>query len=357
MKAGAAEERVYLNLPIKKLDHELDPLYVKVLQTEQVVFVSFDATSMPGKAVSYFKHVVSRETGMPEENIIISMTHSFSSPHFNGEENYKAFEEALIKAIQKIELKEAGIGFGRSECAINVQRNVKTEQGWWIGRDLKGFSNRDVKSIFFFHDEKPFACLVNADVQSSCVMEKDPTAVSADLPGALADAYRKEGIACFFLAGACADQAPLNDDHLTLAAELKNSILIPEIEPWEEEELHTSFVSLEMQEMTIPTKELTPHTSFNFVPAREIARVPIIFLRWNNITLCMTSPELNSGYGVMIEELLPERSMIVTMTNGAFKYLPQEWDFENITYEAMNTVLARGSDERFFAALEKELHQ
>jgi hypothetical protein len=43
--------------------------------------------------------------------------------------------------------------------------------------------------------------------------------------------------------------------------------------------------------------------------------------------------------------------MIVTLVNGALKYLPQKRDFERITYTAMNTTLGYGSEEGFIQAV------
>ncbi len=357
MKAGVGSCEVKLSLPIKKLTHQRDPLYVKVLQTDHFVLVSFDATSMPGETAEYFKEVVERECGMAKENVLISMTHSFSSPHFNSDENNAAFEQALCTALHQVEKKECQIGFSENVCDVNVQRNIETKDGWWIGANPDGFSNKKVMSLFLFHEEKPFACLVNYDIQSSCVMHEDPAAVSADLPGALADEYRREGITCFFLPGACADQAPIHDNYKELAKIMKKAISLPNPAEFVSEELKVTSVYLEKQKMLIPTKELTPHTSFVFESAGEMAEIPLIFLRLNEVMVCMTSPELNSAYGLLMENILPEKCMVVTMTNGAHKYLPQEGDYEKITYEAMNTVLARGSDRRFLHALEEELQK
>ncbi len=355
MLAGAGSGEVKLSLPIKKLDHQRDPLYVKVLMTEEFLLASFDATSMPPKAVDHFQEAASAKTGIPKENVIISMTHSFSAPHFNDDSNNAVFEQALYSAIEAVEMKETRIGFSLDFSDINVQRNIKTNDGWWIGKNPDGYSSRELKSIFFFHEEKPFACLINYDIQSSCVMAEDPTAVSADLPGAVSDIFRRKGITAFFLAGACADQAPVSNDPVQLAEKLTDAVSIPKPQVWDNAELSVSKVLLPMQKMKIPTRELTPHKEFEFEFSGEYASVPIVLLRLNDITLCMTSPELNSGYGILMQEFLPEKNMIVTMTNGAHKYLPQEWDFENITYEAMNTVLARGSDEIFLKAIEEEL--
>ncbi len=361
MRAGVGIGEVKLALPIKNLQYQMDPLYVKVLQTEAFILVCLDVTSMPKEAINYFKGIVSRKTAVPEENIIFTMAHSFSSPHFHNSDNYDAIVSALVEALSLVEMKECRIGFSRDECDINVQRNIETEEGWWIGRNPDGYSNKEVKSIFLFErDEgvdKPFACMINAGVQSSCVMSLDKRAVSADLPGAIADIYKKMGITAFFLPGACADQGPISADHKILGEKLVEAVTIPEAKEWESCRLHRNYVSLPMQKMQIPTKMLTPHKSFSFESTGEVAEIPLILLQLNEILLCMTAPELNSAYGKQLEKYLPQSCMVVTMTDGAYKYLPQEWDYDNITYEAMNTVIGRGSDRIFLDTLKGILEE
>ncbi len=355
MRAGAGSCAVSLSLPTKHQDHQLDPLFVKVLRTEEFILVSFDVTSMPGEVVQYFQEIVSRKTGLDSGRVIISVTHSFSAPHFNDTSCLKAFEEALVKALDEVVMKECSVGWSEGSCAVNVQRNIETPEGWWIGRNPEGPSDRSLRSIWFYHEDKPFACLVNYALQSSCVMELDPSAISADIPGALAEKMRQRGIHCFFLPGACADQVPADADHKKLAETMYRELIPGPGQPLHSEKIKNTTFSAETQKMKYSTKELRPHRSYEFENTGESEEIPLTILHINDIVLCMTAPELNSGFGEELRGRMPEKCMVATMVNGACKYMPEDIDFERITYQAMNTMIAKGQTRKLTEALEREL--
>lgn len=353
IKAGANHCEVKLNLPIKGLYTQRNPLYVKVLQLDQIILVSMDVTSIPQSAIYQFKKIVADKTNLKEENIIISATHSFSSPHFNNDENMEPFKEALLDALN-IELKECTIGYMQSECSINVQRNIQTNKGYWIGRNEVGYHDPQLQSVFLYHDQIPFAVLVNYDLQSSCIHEIDKSIVSSDIPGTLSDLYRKDGIECFYLPGACADMVPKDTNVEELGKELFQSIQNPsEKVPLNSVRCKNFKVVLQKQEMKYATKDLVPHLQYDFKTLEEYVEIPITLLQLNDLVLCMTSVELNSRYGNKIKNMMGNKCCVVTMVNGANKYLPEESDYQNITYMAMNTEIARGSDVAFMKQLER----
>lgn len=354
VRAGAGCGVVHLQLPIKKLVRQNDSLYVKVLRIGDIVLVNLDVTSLSKEAVDHFQTIVHDEIGVKKENVILSAAHSFSSPHFNDQKNLIPFDTALKDALH-FEMQECRVGYSTSMCDENVQRNIKTEQGYWIGRNPQGYSNHQLREIYLFHEEQPFACILNYDMQSSCMMEKDDTVVSADVPGVVSSLMRERGIITFWLPGACADQMPVSADEQSVGRKIYQSLVKVEPEALTNVSLKVSSAALQKQKMKYSTKELQPHTEYEFESLSETVDVPLLFLKMNDIVVFMTSPELNSKFGCEIAKMLPERNMIAAMVNGANKYLPQEWDFDNITYMAMNTELARGSELRFLEAVRKEI--
>ncbi len=353
LRTGVGIAPIVFPLPIKKLTHQCDPLYVKALRMEDYMIISIDATSAGKEAVQYLQGVVSSHTGITKDHIFVSVTHSFSSPHFNHGENYEPVRKALVEAMEQIELQDTRIAYHVDECDINVQKNCWTEDGYWIGRNPDGYRNPEVKSLHLFHGDQEFACIINYDLQSSCVQNVDPTAVSSDIPGVLAEYYRHQGVACLFMPGACADQVPVSDDHEKLGKELYESIHTGITEELSRISVQTEYQELQKQVMKYSTKELTPHKAFDFETLEDTLEISVSLLKINDVTLCMTSPELNAQFGKEIESNLGEKIMVITMVNDAVKYLPQEWDYEHITYTAMNTMIARGSDERLMEVIRR----
>lgn len=386
--AGKAEIRFLAeDLPLKAFTGIHDAIHARVLllQSElRLALVSIELTSLPEQAIRHFQAVCSGAAGVDAEHVLVSVTHTFSAPHIpmkiktDAEQAlaarmYARIDAALTEAAEKAaaSLADAAVRYGEASCCLNVNRNVPTPEGWWTGRNEDAFSDHTVRVVELLHGQAPFARLLNYDIQPS-VMDQSEAAqggrlISGDLAGAACRALEQaSGVTAFFLPGCAGDQAPLaravqagTDLHeagfvlaeqfgLYLAERAAKAAMRPVEGP--ALALRTVTARLPEQQMKYETKQLRPHTEYSFDLTGADVEVPLTLVRLGDVELLATTPELNSSFGEKLRELLGRRLLIVTLVNGAVKYLPEAKDFERITYTAMNTKLGPGSGEAFLHA-------
>lgn len=397
LQAGASKAKIIFareDFPLKAFTGIHDEIYVRVLILKTTIcaaLVSIELTSLPQEAVRKFKKECSNVTGINEENVFISVTHTFSAPHIpphvRSEEEqrlsdimYNRILTAIRKASEKAKdsVDEAVVEYGEVSCCLNVNRNIATPEGYWIGRNEEEFSDHTVRVLKFRHRDKLFAYLFNYDIQSS-VMDKSESVsggrlISGDLAGAACKELEKENVVtAVFLPGCAGDQAPViravqeEKDGTIKDLHEDGFILVEQFGKYLAERvcaakgasvcnMDESFIKSEMavlleQEMKYETKELRPHTHYFFDLTGKNIQVPITFICLGAVRMLMTTPELNSGFGKKIRKILGENLLIGTLVNGGIKYLPEAQDFENITYEAMNSRLGPGSAEKFLEAV------
>lgn len=404
--AGKAEIRfVEEDFPLKAFTGIHDGIFVRVLILEEnirMALISVELTSLPAEAVRQFQKVCSRETGIEEERIFVSVTHTFSAPHIppcirNEQEQrlsdtmYERICGAVCRASRdaKESVRPTVLEYKEASCCLNVNRNIDTPEGFWIGRNEEAFSDHTVRVLKFRQENQTAAYVVNYDVQAS-VMDRSESAaggrlISGDLAGAAMKCLEEKSKAvAIFLPGCAGDQAPvlqavhtaadgtvrdLHENGFVLAEQL-GQYLAERVNAAKElpKDGSAGFLDtglcivsrtaeLPEQEMKYPTKELRPKRQYSFELTGQSIPAQITLVRMGGIQMLLTAPELNSGFGRKIRQILGDRLVIGTLVNGGLKYLPEAEDFERITYEAMNTKLGPGSAEQFLetaAALKKE---
>ncbi|MDV7718381.1 hypothetical protein GA840_00570 [Pediococcus ethanolidurans] len=387
------------DFPIKDFDGIHDDLHVRVILIkgqESLAFVSIELTSLPNNAVEFYKNIVQQETEIALENIWITVTHTFAAPHIPpaGKDEtditritlmLKRTSEALRKALKlaKQTQQKAEVGYQSMKNNININRNIETNSGWWLGQNANEYSNHEVRVLSFRANDQIIAMIVNYDVQSN-IMDKVLTTegkhlISADFVGYSLEAveqYYGNKMTAIFIPGAAGDQVPIlqakmkrldgsslnlheNGYRLVdqLGESLAKSIISAEkaIQEYSKEtEINMCMISVEVseQQMQYTTSELEPHRNFDFIKTGKKLKIAIQLIKINNIYLLSLAPELNSSFGQLLRKKLKhEHIMICTLVNGAMKYLPEFKDFENITYEAMNTSLGKGAAEKVVDAV------
>jgi hypothetical protein len=292
----------------------------------------------------------------------------------------RALADAVARASARAEqtMEPARIGFGRGTCHVNINRDVLTAEGWWLGANEHGVSDRSV-AVVRIDDPRgdPIAILMNYAVQSS-VMNESVTVegerlVTSDLAGAAAryveEQYGDETVA-LFLIGAAGDQGPyLSANRHTLEADrtwsradvhesghvlvdLLGERLGSEVVRVAEDlscdsgeavvrVIHDS-VEVAAQRAPASFRDLKPATRYDFQPAGS-ATVPIAIMLIGDIALIGLQAELNAATGVDIKVRSPlDKTLVLTMVNGGSKYMADSASYERITYEAMNSRYAKG---------------
>lgn len=384
-------------LPLKDFDAVHDPLHVRALYLESDqswLLISLELTSLPVALSDQLRAMVAEACDMSRENIWITVTHTFSAPHLT--EETAAFGEIVkqrvLQAAQaaQSDLCRLGIEYVTTFIPLNVNRNVPTAQGWWLGQNPDLYSNHEasVVKLVDLETQKMLALLLNYDVSASVMInsftENGHKQISTDFIGHAALVLEKaEDLICLFLLGAAGDQAPIKQSVIetVTAAQIEKSDLqvagfqfvcelgnqlAAAIKPLLKNsqpnrkvpiKLRAQAITLPRKLMPVPTKELRPAHDFNFEATGEMLTITLEAVLLGDILILGTQPELNSHFGQQIRAQLPFGKMLLgTMINGANKYLPEAWDYQQITYIAMNSPFALGSSDRVMNGFQELLH-
>ncbi len=413
-KAGAGRSDVVFpadRFPIDGFAGQHDPLAVRILLlddgTTRLAVVVIDMTSISGELIARMKAIVTEITRVGDDNTIICASHTFSAPHVFAPDRapagtsldsnaaaLRAFETALRTAgTQAVSaLRPARLGFGLGTSRINVNRDVETPYGWWLGANDAGFTDPDVCVVRVDNlDGTPMAILMNVAVQSS-IMDGSERAeggklISADLAGAAArhvEAHFGAGTVALFLIGAAGDQAPflqasrhvvdedgkaeridIHEAGFTLV-DLLGARLGGEVVRVAETIMADQAPVLTMRRESVQVESLSfsprnmpvgPVKSYTYPAGAEVA-VPVVLIGFGDTALVGVQPELAASIGARLKSGSPyARTMVATMVDGAAKYMADARSYDRFTYEARNSPFAKGAAEATAAGIEDLLSQ
>jgi len=379
-----------------------DDIHIRIVILEsdkRVALVSLELTSLPGPEVELIKNLINSISGILQDNIWICVTHSFSSPHFLppfmlkdevAKQKVVIFRKAIHKAVHKAtdcalqQMRDAQIGINIGECDVNVNRDVLTSKGWWIGSNPSGISDKTLTVIRI--DEKgdslsgdPIAILFHYNVQSSImdgsVMKDGAKEITSDLVGKASNYIEKvyDGrVVAMFLIGTAGDQAPIKKaknlsvnvdgeiqeedlqeagyDFITELGEVlgKEAINIAhEIKCMNETQILTEKkeFSCPGQRMPVDIHSLQPTLTYEYLKDVD-KKISIHAIRIGEIVLLGTQPELNVATAIEIKKsYLCSRLLVMTMVNGGAKYMADTESYDKVTYESMNSPFRKGSAE------------
>jgi hypothetical protein len=382
-----------------------DPLYVRTLLLEsgaaRVALLVIDLTSLSPDSVASEKAIVAEAAGVDAANVFISVSHTFSAPHFgmmggaSGEQKSKdsMLGEAVASAIRvsaseaKQGLREAAIGFGSGSSNVNVNRDILTSEGWWHGHNEQGVSDKEVSVVKLeARDGSTIAILMNYAVQSSImnesVMADGGKLVTGDLAGAAARYVERQygdKVVALFAIGAAGDQEPyLTADRYVLdkdgkfsridigatgftLVDLLGERLGAEVvrvggeikSPRTQAQLKvvSEVLTCKGQAIERDLSSLKPTKSYVYQPSADIS-APIYIVRIGEVCLVAVQVELSSSTAIDIKARSPFKDTIVmTMVNGAAKYMADSGSYDRFTYEAMNSMYQKGSAEALEAKI------
>lgn len=404
--AGAGRASIMLDglYPIDDFVGEHDPLCIRVLLLEgenlRQAIVVMDITSLTQEVISRMKTILTNEAGVDAKNAVITASHTFSTPHiFTGdrEASYtsallNAFENALRLAIRLAvsTLQPVSLGNGNGFCRIGVNRNINTPFGWWLGANDAGYTDPHVGVISVNgRDGLPLAILMNYSVQPAVMDASQITTggrlISADLAGAVSrhvETYFDNKTIAFYLVGCAGDQVPYvqASRHIVHSDGSAGRIDIYEkgfalldlfgqrladeviritngIKPQA-----THVFSMKREQITLNTQQFSPRNApvgpvktFSFKPDGQ-ATMSVVLMQWGNIALVGVQPELNAILGHHIRLNSPfAQTFVMTMVDGAAKYLPDFSDYERFTYEARSSPFSPGAGEVAVEAIVNQL--
>lgn len=395
--AGKAEVGLAGVLPFDGFDEVRHPLFARAavleLGCELACLVSLELTSIAPALLEALREVATEESGCEGARLWIGATHTFSAPHVRTPEHLasdeerlknesllKAYVSAVREAVREavVSLAPANVRVGTAATDVNVSRDVETSAGWWLGANPQGFSDRTVRALCLDGaDGTPIAVLFSADVQSSVLdgsrASDGRRLVSGDLAGFAASVVEQElGCPVLFFVGAAADQAParqavtqaigpggfvtksdahergfcmLHEQGARLAAALKEAR--SQAHPFALDALEAESHVLELPgQARGDFHKLAPHRSYDFLPSDPVPTT-VFSLKLGPVVLLGVQPELQSELGHALRVAVPSGAAadVLTLVNGAAKYLPCSAAYDKITYEAMNSGFAQGAAE------------
>ncbi|MER7690912.1 hypothetical protein [Streptomyces sp. NPDC097610] len=407
LKAGAGRAAIAFPVSLLPLDGFTtvhDDLYVRILLVEsgsrRVALAVLDLTSISAEAIAAMRTIISKATGSATADIVVTVTHTFSAPHVQAagsstgaaryvEQIKQATSTAVAAAVKG--LRPARVGFGTGECDVNVNRDVLTADGWWLGTGETGPSDKSV-GVTRFDDTSgsPIAVLVNYSVQSSVMMESVMASgdlpITADLAGATVRHVEEQygdGVVGFFLVGSCGDQAPqFRSKRYAIDKDKKWSQVDAKDAGWilltvQGERLGTEVVRVAQTIKTSPgsrtstvrlvTDSVTvdtvagghptgPTKTYDFTPTGT-AEVPIWILGVGEGVFVGVSPELSTDTALDIKKHSPfAHTAVMSMLEGGAKNMAEARSYARITYEAVDSSYAKGAAETVAAKIADILH-
>lgn len=403
MRAGAARVAIDLEdvLPFDGFDALRHEIFARALVVEatgqRACILSLEVTSIAPALLTDLREVIKEAASCDGAFSWVVPTHTFSVPHVRtpghladdaARDCNERYRTALVGAARAaVEQAVAGIrpvtlATAMGCCPVNVNRDVETPAGWWLGADPEGFSDHSMPVVVMRDAEGGLvAVLASADVQSSVLDgscdSEGRRVVNGDLFGFAATALERElGGVALLLPGAAGDQGPAeramtvtfdaagakrtDDAHedgyrmLHRQGRALGDALIGAVRAAREND--AASIDASTVDVLLPAQaradfcSLAPHRTYEFHEAGE-QRTRVYLLWLGKVEFVGIQPEVSSSFGAAVRAARPGNVFFATLVNGGQKYLPAPDTYEKITYEAMNSGFAAGSHERLLETI------
>jgi Neutral/alkaline non-lysosomal ceramidase, N-terminal len=319
---------------------------------------------------------VAKEAGISPEYLVVAATHTHSAPSPGGFAPSNAqtsayiarVEDAIVSAVRQAEanLQPARMGIGRGTAYVNVNRDIYTGNGWWLGDNRNGPSDKTVVVIRFDSlAGDPIAFFINYAVHGT-VMGPHNTQLSGDLPGATSrsvESHYGSNAVAVWTRGAAGDQNPVYMTWLTThperpedfsLVEALGQILAEEViriaDNLVKENAATSVtIGGEQKVVSCPGHRfepaIQPGTAPKFV-ATDAVNLRLGVLKINDIALVIVNGEVTTPIWERLKQASPYTNIVMVDTaNGALSYLTEDEAYDRLTFEVIRTRPQRGCAE------------
>lgn len=380
------------DLPIREFKVKLSDLCTRAAYfaegKESYMILSLDMTSLTDRDIKLFRKWINEQFGLANEQILVSATHTFAAPHLkhdltteSDKETYEHFlkiiKDSVLKAAKTAidDLRPASVWFGKSSCPLNVNRNIETKKGWWLGRNLAGYSDHEMRVVLIKQDNGKQNILFNYDLQPSVfdhiTNDQDQRVITGDLFGIAASQLEENNCQVAIpLIGAAGDQRPLFVADNQQKFEVNKNILFKESDVLREsidlavkaaKKTKTSALKKLQLKAVLPSQkqqkgtfEITPTHQYHFIATDDGVAITLDALVFGDLVIIGTQPEMNSSFAKKCKAKIDCKYVLLsTLMNGGKKYLPEKSDFEKITYEAMNSPIGQNADQTMLKSFEK----
>jgi hypothetical protein len=362
-----------------------------------------------------------KQFGVEKEHVWIHMTHAITTPHAPGgplisgdgrvlppppdmgmmpmpkEEDVKkrglytqAIKTAVISAMKKAmdTMQDAEVGVGTGNCDVNANRDVETPQGWWIGLDGTGFSNKTMTVVHFRGTEgNVIASLISYGIKPCAIdnseMKEQKRLISADVPGVACTMLENvTGAPVLFCMSAAGDQIPREQtlydevDAMGNITTIDNGVehglalveqygtqmgkdaisIVASIREYQRD------VEITVRCGTIPweRKARTRMKISREAECKEegMGEIPWYVATLGNLAFAATKPEMNAESERQLQAKSKfEHTLLFTMVNGGMKYMPDQGSYERNTWEAQSAMFMPGAAEAFVKTVTEVINE
>jgi len=375
--------------------------------THQAALLAWELVGMPTHVWEDLSQRVSKELGIPAENVIFAAVHDHGAPTLTGmfgrpptpgapanpaarqpspgtiayttKVENDAFE-AVRQAQAKLQPAQLGFGTGKAYVNINRRELFPKEGWWWLGYNPDGPSDKTVAVLKFTGlSGKPIAFFINYPVHA-VVMGPDNYAVTGDLAGATSryvEQYYQgmiqtrgdagwelaahpegpvsgEGPVAVWTSGAAGDQNPVSTDRgedFTMVDGLGRILGEESVRVANTITVMSQHARIESSQKVIscPGRRLEegkrPRAEYKFDDSDPV-NIRLSLIRLNDLALAGVSGEVFTRIYQRLKQESPfNNTVMVTHANGSSGYIPSDDSFEPISYEVTTSHLKPGCAE------------
>lgn len=402
LKAGAGIGTIHfpaVMFPVEGFCGIHDDPHARILLLEsgkRTVIVSLELVMLPDTQIEQIQKLVGEYCDVRPEDVFVHLTHAITTPHDprmmpphmrpdHAETVGQLHEAAVLSAVKEAAVQAVGsitevsAAFAKGESMVNINRDVETPFGWWIGAGEGGPVNRDLRVLEFSDSHgKPVALLVSYALKTCAVdnsqMEENKRLISSDVAGRCCTLLEeKYGVPVLFLMSAAANQVPRQTawhDEITSGGEIRavdhgveyGLRLVAELgEELSENVVHTL---QSLKDIPVQAEVKTAAASFPWPALSRMRREPRRSLDWpltgrdtevpvwvmilDSIAFVFGKAEMNPPTEADLLAASPcPHTFLVTMTNGGMKYMPEAAAYDACTWEAQSALAAKGGAEKF----------
>lgn len=207
-----------------------DSVFVRTIVLDngisKAAFVAIELSNVPGG--DDLVNAVAAELSVKPENIIMTATHDHNSVRIgdilsptlsdNEKKYYTYIKSSVLQAVREAnkKLQPARIGYGTGKAYVNTNRDQKLGEGYHMGYNPQGPSDKTVAVVSFTNLTGGLIALyanypVHAVVMYRAKTKNGKPEITGDLPGATSRYVEKhfKGAVALWTSGAAGDQNPL----------------------------------------------------------------------------------------------------------------------------------------------------
>jgi len=323
---------------------------------------------------------IAQEIGIPTDHIIITASHDHNAPRVGtvtagasaqvGGPATAAYTEKvydqIVAVVQqaKAVLQPARVGIGTGKADVNTNRDEFTAEGWKLGTNPDGPSDKTVWVVKFeTMSGDPIAILMNYAVHA-VVLGPENTLVTGDLPGAAeryVEQYYDDKLVALWTIGAAGDQNPKYVSWDTTYSQKDREPGYPLMKALGQvvgEEVvrvagridrmtPMARIAAEGRVISCPASPPKGNRGGKNVPQVDSLDIYLGLVMIDHIAITSVSGEVAANIYYHLRKDSPfTNTIMITMANDRIGYIVEDAAYDTPTFEAMGTPLQPGAAEK-----------